>query len=89
MKRDELLSEAAQIISADRQDVYGAARDNFTSTGKLWGTALNRRDFEPHEVAIAMILLKIDRLRKTPGHADSWVDILGYAALGGEIATEP
>jgi len=32
-----------------------------------------------------MIWTKIARLLETPGHVDSWVDICGYAALGGEL----
>lgn len=87
MNREELFSTAATIISADRQATYGPAKDNFTSTGKLWGQVLGV-PVSPEQVAICMVLLKIDRLRVTPNHADTWVDILGYGALGGEIATE-
>jgi len=86
MKRDEILETAQTIISGDRQRDYGSARDNFTSTGLLWEQVLGV-PITPEQVALCMVLLKLDRLRKTPDHADSWVDICGYAALGGEIAT--
>jgi hypothetical protein len=34
-----------------------------------------------------MALVKIGRLTNSPSHEDSWTDLCGYAALGGEIAT--
>ena len=34
-----------------------------------------------------MVLLKVARIKGNAQHADSWVDIAGYSALGGEIAT--
>jgi hypothetical protein len=85
--RDELFAAAADIISGDRQDTYGTALENFTSTGKLWATVFGH-PVTPEQVAICMVLLKVDRLRRTPSHEDSWIDILGYAALGAEIATD-
>ena len=43
-------------------------------------------DIEPEDVAIMMGMLKIARLASNPQHMDSWVDLAGYAACGGEIA---
>ena len=40
------------------------------------------------DVALYMIGVKLVRAAANPGHVDSWVDIAGFAALGGEIATE-
>jgi len=34
-----------------------------------------------------MIWVKMARLAKTPSHQDSWIDIAGYAGLGGEIGS--
>ena len=36
------------------------------------------------QVYLCLNQLKVSRLIETPTHADSWVDIAGYAALGGE-----
>lgn len=33
-----------------------------------------------------MGLLKIARISENPQHMDSWCDLAGYAACGGEIA---
>jgi len=44
----------------------------------------------PEHVALMMDWLKTARLLggNDLGHLDSWTDKIGYAALGGEIATE-
>jgi len=34
-----------------------------------------------------MNLLKLARIKTSPEHADHWIDIAGYAACGGEVAT--
>jgi len=34
-----------------------------------------------------MAWVKMARLAKNPNHQDSWVDIAGYAGLGGEIGS--
>jgi hypothetical protein len=32
--------------------------------------------------------IKIARLKSNAAHADNWVDLVGYAACGGELAAE-
>jgi hypothetical protein len=39
-------------------------------------------------VAIMCADLKLARFEHQPDHADSWVDLAGYAACGAEIAVE-
>lgn len=34
-----------------------------------------------------MTWVKMARLAKNPSHQDSWIDIAGYAGLGGEIGS--
>ena len=86
MKRDEIFTTSASLISGERQQTYGTAKDNFTSTAKLWEPVLGVPITAP-QVAICMALVKIDRLRTSPDHEDSWVDAVSYLVLGGEIAT--
>lgn len=38
--------------------------------------------------ALIMTALKISRLAQNTGHTDSWLDGIGYLALGGDIAAE-
>ena len=85
--RDAILAEAGRLISGDREGTYGDARDDFTRTGKMWAAILGlTHDIPPEKVAMCMAALKIGRLCRSPGHADSWVDACGYLALGGDIA---
>ena len=44
-------------------------------------------DFTATDVAMMMALLKIARIRGGNATEDSFVDLAGYAACGGEIAT--
>jgi hypothetical protein len=87
MLRDDVLREAGRLINGDRAEAYGSARDNFSVIADLWGAYLGC-ELGSHQVAVMMILVKVARLVPTPTHADSWVDMAGYAALGGEIAPE-
>ena len=77
MTRKEFLVEAEKCICSDRNLQYGA---------KLWNAYLDA-DLGPTDVAIMMCLFKIARLKGSCyGSKDSWVDLIGYAACGGEIA---
>ena len=42
--------------------------------------------FSPVDVAMMMSLLKIARIKSGGGTGDSFVDLAGYAACGGELA---
>lgn len=86
MNRNELLESAQALISGERHQDYGEARDNFADIGQLWERVLGV-PVSPEQYALCMVLVKVARLVSNPGHEDSWLDICGYAALGGEIAT--
>lgn len=88
-----VLETALQTV-ADRGVPYGGVEDNFRRIANLWNAHLENRftEFAPHleaaDVAMMMILMKIARLAHAPSHADSWVDVAGYAACGGEIGAK-
>lgn len=83
--RENLLNQAIQIITNDRNNSYGEPDQDFTRIAQLWNTYLQgRENIESHDVAVMMILLKVSRLSWNPGHKDSWLDIAGYAACGFE-----
>jgi Domain of unknown function (DUF6378) len=46
----------------------------------------DERKIDATDVALALLQLKIARLTVSPAHEDSWVDVAGYAGLGGEIS---
>ncbi len=84
--RVTVLREAERVITQDRRDQYGAAEDCFADIAALW-TTYTRRTFTAHDVAVMMALLKVARIKSNPGHADNYVDLLGYGALAAELAS--
>lgn len=86
MKRRELLNIAADLIDGDRAKNYGDAKDNFVRIAKTWEVVLGH-EVTPEQVALCMIGVKLARLANSSEHEDSWIDIAGYAALGGECAS--
>ncbi|QFP96338.1 hypothetical protein SEA_MUDSLIDE_52 [Mycobacterium phage Mudslide] len=83
-----ICATAADLVNNDRNAVYGDAEQNFTETGALWAVVFGH-EVTAEQVAICMALVKVARLIKTPNHADSWTDGVGYLALGGGIASKP
>lgn len=85
MKRAEILEAARVCVCGEREQDYGTPEDSFALIGKLW-TAYMGVLFTPKDVAMLMALLKVARI-KAGDKADSFVDLAGYAACAGEIAT--
>lgn len=84
LKRDEILETAKSIINGEREGTYGKAEDSFKTIAVLWSGYLNR-DISSIDVANLMILMKVARNCTGVYKEDNWIDICGYAALGGEI----
>lgn len=87
MLRADILEEAKRIVTRDRADAYGSAERNFALIAAYWSDHLDH-PVTAADVAVMMTQLKLARLKANPGHRDSWVDVAGYAACGGEIAAE-
>ncbi len=81
--RRAVLEEANNIVNGARADAYGGPEDSFNAIGALW-TAYTGVAYSATDVAIMMALLKIARLKTSPNHRDSWIDLAGYAACGAE-----
>jgi hypothetical protein len=94
-KRKKLIDEASQYVTKDRNTSYGEPEDNFQAIADVWNAQGVRID-KPHngshrnvtstDVALMMAGMKLARLKTNPSHRDSWVDLIGYAACGGDIA---
>lgn len=84
MKRGEILKEAEKCICGQREQDYGQPENNFADIAKLW-TIYRGVNFTSKDVAIMMCLLKIARIKNGGGSGDSFVDLCGYAAIGGEL----
>jgi hypothetical protein len=91
MDRSVLLAMADKAINGDRARDYGDAYENFSRIAAGWSVILESAaedvsDLRPERVALMMCWLKMCRLMNGLSHEDSWVDLAGYAALGGELA---
>lgn len=87
MKRAEILEAARKCVCGEREREYGRPENNFALIGKLWGGAYTGTRYSAKDVAMMLALLKVARI-KTGVKGDSFVDLAGYAACAGEIATE-
>jgi hypothetical protein len=86
------LLDTAKATVSGRGKNYGKPEDNFARIALHWDTFLCNRygstpALTPGDVAVMMCLMKIARLENDPTHADSWIDLAGYAACGAEIET--
>lgn len=85
MERKEILGEAERCVCGQREQDYGSPESNFAIIAKLWGGYLDT-EISTVDVAMMMVLLKVARIKNGGGSGDSFVDIAGYAAVGGELA---
>lgn len=81
--RKAILDEASSIVNGERASTYGGPEDSFSTIASLWSSWLDKK-VSTSDVAIMLAMLKMARLKKTPKHRDSWVDMAGYAACGAE-----
>jgi hypothetical protein len=85
--RQFFLKTAEQLINGPRAKEYGPARKNHERIAQIWSIILEQ-DITPEQVVACMVGLKLARLSEDMTKDDSWVDIIGYAALGGEIIND-
>jgi hypothetical protein len=86
MNAAEALAQVQAIIQ-QRGESYGNARSNMTETAERMSLTLGV-PVTPESVCLLMIDLKLARLKETPCHLDSVLDIMGYAALLAELITD-
>ena len=92
MKALDVLERAISLIHGQRAKDYGDAQASFQRMADLVNPIIKKADgkLTASDMALVMIQVKIARLQESPNHADSWIDIAGYAALGAQLAvTEP
>lgn len=95
MTRKEILEAAAACVCGDREEDYGTPEDNFRLIAELWSVYIQKRCafpgtnvcVQPEDVAMLMVLLKIARIAAGRSKPDSYIDLAGYAACGGELGT--
>tara|TARA_R110000787_G_scaffold161959_1_gene275314 strand:+ start:439 stop:705 length:267 start_codon:yes stop_codon:yes gene_type:complete len=82
--RDDILRTAGELISGERQQVYGDAQESHQRIADMW-TAYLGTPVSAVDVAACMILLKVSRSAGPKKKLDNWHDICGYGALAGEM----
>ena len=86
-----ILQEANDIISGEREGQYGKAEDSFARIAMLWNTYIEAKygdqqfELSAEDVAHMMALLKMARQMHSHKR-DNFVDQLGYTALAYRIA---
>jgi hypothetical protein len=78
-----ILGHTAKVLE-ERRDDYGDPAEQFRAIADRWSITLGM-PVTPAQVALCMIDLKLARLAYDPRHADSVVDVIGYAALLREV----
>lgn len=92
LTRADILHAAEKCVCGQRETDYGTPEDNFKTIAELWSVYLDRISVgkygnmivDEKDVAVMMALLKIARIARGGGKADSWIDLAGYAACGAE-----
>ena len=87
-----ILHKAYAIINGDRQKDYGDPWDNFglladfftSYVRKRWGVEI---EFKRTDVVNFLEMLKLSRACTGNPTMDTYVDIAGYAGLGGDFAS--
>jgi class 3 adenylate cyclase len=88
MHRDQILDSAKALISGERDGEYGDPRKNFELVGARWSQILGVT-VDPWQVALMMADLKIARAITGKHKDDTFLDLVGYAAIAGELAGPP
>ena len=84
MKRDDFLKQAQELINNDRAEDFGDAYINHQRIADLWTVILEKK-VTVKDVVLCMIAMKVARLIHAD-KADSFVDVCGYGAIGGEFS---
>ena len=88
MNREQILQAAQEAVTRDRNTEYGEPEDCFDIIAAFWEVYLGFGGITATDVANMMVLLKMARIMNGKPKPDSFIDIAGYAACGGEIATK-
>lgn len=97
MTRAEILDAAEKCVCGKRDHDYGVPEDSFYTISLLWviylraahpelAEVLTVKQLTTKDVGMMMALLKVARITASDKE-DNYVDLAGYAACAGEIAT--
>lgn len=78
----------ARAIIGERGATYGGVEANFERIAAIAGLMLNR-PLTAFDVATILLAVKLARAAHDPGHADSHLDAVNYAAFRAALAPTP
>lgn len=87
VNRTRILETANEYVTKDRAATHGDVEGSFAKLAAIWGERIGV-SIRADQVAIMMLDLKTVRAWDNPKHLDNWIDMAGYAACGGEVATK-
>ena len=91
MTKEEILRQAKELITGDRNDTHGDAYRNHAEIAEFWNIFLDKKlkpmaNITAEDVALMMVLMKISRnTQGKKSNIDNFIDMCGYAAIAGEI----
>ena len=90
-RAQDILRDAATIVSGPRQSQHGPDREDFDKIAEIWNAYLRiRREpavpLDAEDVATMMELLKTARSQCGAYNPDDYLDKCGYGGISGEIA---
>lgn len=84
--RGEILSCAFDLTYGNRNKDYGEPVENFRETGEILQAIASVPLMSPDEVVLlSHIATKLARIRHSPMHQDSYVDLINYVAILWEV----
>lgn len=87
MQASDICITAADLVIGAREDQHGNKTENFTNIAKLIGAYLDI-EISAVDVAMIMVLVKMARTKTGDFNIDDFIDMVGYAACGAEIASK-
>jgi hypothetical protein len=93
LDRAACLDMAKDRVTRNRADRHGDFMSTYTGVAELWRAYLKAATGQDvalgaHDCAQMLVLMKIGRAAKNPGHVDSYVDQAGYSALACETRSD-
>ncbi len=91
--KEDILKKAGKLVSDDREDTHGDARENHEQIAEFWNIFLDNK-LKPmvaitcDDVAVMMALLKISRSTQGKFNVDDYIDAAAYMAIAGELKDE-
>ena len=88
--KENILQQAKELVSNDRESTHGDARQNHEQIAEFWNIFLDNK-LKPmaaitcDDVAIMMALLKISRSTQGKMNMDDYIDAAAYLAIAGEL----